>query len=283
MNRAILPIYKAVNIQTLALEGGTTKPCILEIDTGETEFVPYVVKIVKQSYLRNGHPIHSEVFGNVLTKEFDLNAPKAALIDVPNWIIKEMQANAAYAKYSKYDLVAGVYFGSEYIHDNNDYKIELAKKFLNIEDIATIFAFDTLILQRDRRVHKPNLFFKADDIFLIDHESALVVGTQTYQTLLQRGEFSQEKYQTVPPHLFLDFLRENKHSVDFSLFAEYLKYFNADILDPYAEQLNQLSRERFLEHEGDIHFDYAPIKRYLAAVKSQAPQFINLLNELINF
>ena len=282
METALLPLYKAISIKELAIDGGTSKPCILDIDTGNGAIVPYVVKILKQSYLKNGHPIQSEVFANVLACAFDLKTPNIALIDVPNWIISEVRIAPQYAGYGQNELQASVYFGSEYIENNQDYSEPLRSRHLTHADCALIFAFDTFILHCDRRTAKPNLFFKDEDVFLIDHESALLIGSQTYQTLWQRGEYLTNQMRIDRPHLFLDYLRKNKTKIDFSLFHEYLKYLNTNILDAYAEKIVGVMREKNRTHEGDDNFHYAPIKNYLCEVKSNAPHFIEQLTELIN-
>ncbi|MEY4926293.1 MAG: hypothetical protein RI894_729, partial [Bacteroidota bacterium] len=124
--------------------------------------------------------------------------------------------------------------------------------------------FDTLILHKDRRKEKPNLFFKADEVYLIDYESVLVIGQQTYSSLLANGTYKHTIHRYGRPHLFLDFLSKQQNTAtkpDFAMFYEYLRYLDTAVLDGYVEQLTAIEQARFLRHEGDEIFDYMRIKQ----------------------
>ena len=67
------------------------------------------------------------------------------------------------------------FFGSELVYPNLDYSDTLTNKHLARYDIESIFGFDVLIRNTDRREKKPNIFFQKDTYYLIDHEQTLYI------------------------------------------------------------------------------------------------------------
>lgn len=144
----MLPIYKAVSVEQVNIKGGTTKPCVLRVvNQNGTPIGYYVVKIFKQSHLRNAQATTKEVLCNVLAKSFDLNVPKAALIEVTPFILNILKKDENYAS-SEYQT--GIYFGTQYIENIENYVSNTHLKLFDASDLENIFAFDVLIRNTDR-------------------------------------------------------------------------------------------------------------------------------------
>lgn len=268
----MLPIYKAIAIGKRAIATGSTRPCILTVADSQNEIIgDYVVKVFKSNNIQQNHSTHKEVFGNVLAKGFDLKVPNAALVKVNQDIVDQLNRNLGY---SDFDLMAGVYFGSEYLDSSLDYSPSFNPKLEDWE-IETIFAFDALIQNIDRREKKPNLFFHDSQVYLIDHELSLTFGGKTFAEMYQNRNL-QWSFLDQPDrkHLFLEKLRakNKKNKVTFDDFQEYLQNLDINILDGYASQLDSFDNENTLIVE---------IKSYLEEIKSNPQLFHQILLELI--
>jgi len=273
-----LPVYNVIAINQKAIHSGSTQPCIMTLsdDNGNIQG-EYVVKVFKPSNLNQSLNTNKEVYGSILANEFDLTTPKAVLAKVNQQLIDELNSTP---KYRGFNLIKGTYFATKYIEYAMDFS---SATTLNLEDweIENIFAFDVLIRNQDRRKKKPNLFYKDDDVYLIDHELSLATGyldkpfTEMVNDKIKYwrfveiidGDFERK-------HLFLDVLRErNKNnSVNFDTFREDLRNFDVDILDDCEQQLKNLNYDTE---------DYYAIKSYLIEVKNNPDLFIKLLKELI--
>jgi len=154
----MLPEYSAMAVSQLELAGGSTKPCILEVEDEQGNAQGfYVVKIFEnEGELSN--PTLNEALTYILAKEFELPIPKAAIIDVPDFLIQGLGKVAE----------AGYYFGTELLEET----FEINLKQLEIYQLETLFAFDLLVCNSDRRSNNPNLLSVKDDFYLIDHEKA---------------------------------------------------------------------------------------------------------------
>ena len=224
-------VYKAISIDIDAISTGSTKPCIMTVINDEGKLIgSYVVKVFNQNTIQQSQATNKEVYGNVLAQAFDLDVPNAALIRVDQNLITQLNSSP---KYRNSQLIRGVYFGTKYIENPMDYADSV--KIPNWE-LETVFAFDVLIRNVDRRTKKPNLFFKDGNLFLIDHELSLNTSQETFLNLFEE----REKYwvfidnpNTKQKHVFLDKLRElnRQNPVTFDTFDEYLRTLNVDILD----------------------------------------------------
>ncbi len=154
-----LPEYKAVAISQKNIVGGSSRPCILEVENekGESQGF-YVVKIFKNESENNNSTLN-EALTWALCKEFELKTPKAALVYVDDLFLQQL---------GKVDNEAGCYFGTQLLAET----IEINLNKLEIYELENIFAFDLFVHNTDRRNNNPNLLLIKDEVYLIDHEKA---------------------------------------------------------------------------------------------------------------
>lgn len=272
----MLPIYDAISVNTNFIHSGSSKPSLMTLIDGNGLIKgEYVVKVFRPIDEEQAANTNKEVYGSILAKNFDLNTPESVLVRVSQKVIDILN------KSRKNKLVKGTYFATKYIDNTIDYSPAVIGKIQDWE-IEIIFAFDVFIKNLDRRVNKPNLFFKDDSIYLIDHELSFPepLLDQSFKNMLKSKErywsFIEKKTDNFErKHLFLDHLRnQNKdRTVNFDTFTEYLRILNTNLLDDDALQL---------QREGNNIDDFQGIKLYLEEVKEDTDLFIQLLKELIS-
>ena len=265
----MLNIYKATVLDRIAIKGGSTKPCIITVEDDLDKVVgAYVVKIFRQNHILQALPTNKEIICNVLAREFDLSVPEIALVHVDSFIISELKHSG---HFDSVHILPGTYFGSEFIEKTIDYSINTPTYLFDTWEIETIFAFDVLIRNIDRRVAKPNLFIKDENFYLIDHELCFGAPERTFKKCLENNSwvFITRKASR---HLFLDQLRSNKEQLTFETFFYYLKNLNVEKLNTY---------EGILRNLGHDTIDFLLIKEYLYEVKANQKAFKALLLQLI--
>ncbi|MEN0006759.1 MAG: HipA family kinase [Bacteroidota bacterium] len=270
----MLPIYKAMAIDESVIQSGSTKPCLMMVtDTTGDIIGQYVVKLFNRKHIEQNQSTNKEVYGHVLASAFDLSVPSAALIKVSSDIIDILNQQRGYRDF---DLLPGYYFGTAYISNVTDY---IPNTSLKVEKwlMETVFVFDVFIRNVDRRRGKPNLFIKKDELYLIDHELSLNTNNLTFDELFNEWEkyWKFIRLGGTRSHLFYEHLksRNAKQKINFDEFMEYLRFFDTDLLNPYAAQLKSLG----IDTE-----DFEPIKVYLEGVKSNPDHFNRLLHYLLD-
>ena len=275
MKTNLLPIYTATAIEEAPIAGGSTYPCLMSVDIGNGEQKKYVVKILKQTTLQEYFPIHSEVIASILAREFDLFTPDIALIQVPSFFIHELCEKPPYQK-SKNELIAGVYFGSEYIEGAEDVTSKQIEQWEDIDELQTIFAFDMLIQNTDRRQGKPNSFMKDEYFYLIDHELSLNTNKlASYDATLSANLAEQ--------HLLYPFLNSlpKKIGLKFDSFRYYLRQLDPNVIDNYILQLNNILKEKNEYDATDLLYDDHTLTNYLYQIKNNPTYFIQELQLIL--
>lgn len=267
-----LPVYYALTIEKTAMLGGTTLPCLMVVGDKDGKIKGnYVVKVFGQKHIEQYNPTNKEIFANILADYLDIFVPKAALIYVDEELIEVLKSSP---QYHKVELKAGYYFGSEYLENCLSYEqrhLWNYDKWLNIE---SIFAFDILIRNFDRRVGKPNILFGNEALVLIDHDLSLDI-QKSFQDYAEFDSYKNVVDGVKGKHIFLDYLidKNKTKAINFGSFVEYLLYyFDYDCLDSVVEQLHSL------EFEID---DFFRIKSYLLEVKKYHLDFQEILKKLI--
>lgn len=227
----------------------------------------YAVKLFRDYHLNQYPAIANEVFGAVLAEQFDLQTPPLAFVEFLPEFIETL------APPQRAQLAAGPpgpKIGSAFLDGCFDYSPALHGGALEPYDLATVYGFDNLILNVDRRVGKPNLLFRAHQPYLIDHEMSLSVApTRIQQLREQRWEHDCTK------HVFHPYLRrQSAHQISraFHTFGQYLRGLNPAKLAPYQHQLT---------HWRYAHPDFETLLRYLSYQKAHASQFEELLKRTL--
>jgi hypothetical protein len=264
----LLEIYNAISKTFEIQHGGSTNPWVLTVDTG-TFHEEYIVKLFNSKDEQQYHPTNKEFYACALAKEFELSVPDFALIHFEEDFIETLNEKD---KQKVAEIGRKYFFGCKLISGNMDYSKALSKKHLESYDIENIFAFDVLIRNVDRREKKPNIFFKEEEYYLIDHEQSLYIDRDFMEYLDEPNRWSFIYQDIKGKHLFYEFLKKNKKNVSFETFMVYLPVISLRRLD---------SVEQKLKNTGLQTTDYQSIKSYLEDVRLNQSKFLNLLVELI--
>jgi hypothetical protein len=268
----MLPIYTATAIKDFAIEGGTSQPCIMSVRDDDGNFLPddYVVKIYKQN---NRVKTYYEVFGSILAKEFDLQTPSPALVHIPYVLIKEI---INHEKYKNWDLVEGVYFACVYLPNAKSFDQNSRLNLTQMWQYESIFAFDVLIRNFDRRTQKPNLLRFSDDLFVIDHEMAFasILSQSNFEVYLTLENWKFIVNANGGGHVLRNHLMKfnKKNKLDFATFLENFRTLQPEIL---YNNVNQL-----IEKDVEL-LDIQPIIAYLRHIKQNTAAFKSLLENLL--
>lgn len=259
----MLPVYDAIGVKEIITKGGSTRPWLMEVlvkDQPET----YVVKLFTEKQLDQYSAVANEVYANVLAQELGLKCPKAALIKFPenfNITLTEEQQQELSKKDKR------IKFGSSYITGATTYNQNIN---LSGYDIESVYAFDSLIINWDRRIKKPNILIKKDNFFLIDHELSLQYSQEHIVSFNQGILFHKHM-----DHIFYHLLKQGKNNDQkhyFNEFGEYLKVLNVNKLENYKNQLYELDHP--------IGY-FQLIKKYLTLLKKDYNKFIQLLRNTL--
>ena len=162
-----VPILSAISLDR-ELQSGRTKPCIFTCeDNPNGTFAEYVVKL-KAGMDSREIGLSYELIASQLAILLDIPTPEPALIEIDPMLSEIISEPGLSAKIRG---SSGLNFGSKLIIPGFETwpigkSIPSNLKILSAE----IFAFDALIQNPDRRVEKPNVLWKSDDLYIIDHE-----------------------------------------------------------------------------------------------------------------
>lgn len=223
--------------------GGSTKPWrVVAIPDGVNapEETAYVVKMFTNRHIQQGNSIAKEFICNFLAGEFDLRVPEACLVDLYDEHFKQTLSS------KEQQILLEKYEGVTYCSKLSNAAIvsEYLKGSFQMQDCATLFAFDCLTLNVDRGGHrnKPNLLADDEGFILIDHELTLNIiddeDGKAFSKVLERLDANHwpNMYEK---HLFYSVLKSYKGSKKslFDTFEEGLKVLNINKVESYLEEL----------------------------------------------
>lgn len=162
-----VPTLQAVDFRR-GLQYGTTNPCVFACeDTDGQPAGEYVVKF--RSTVRGGATgLLFELVAARLGLYLGLRVPSPAIVN-----IDENLANAIpdASVENRVRESAGLNFGCQYLSPGYvTWPINDPVPLALVTSALEIMAFDALIENVDRRREKPNLLYKGEEIFIIDHE-----------------------------------------------------------------------------------------------------------------
>ncbi len=227
----------------------------------------FVVKPFRALHQRQYTPLVSEVFGAVLAGEFELPHPEPALVEFS----AAFQATLAAPEVQQlHGIDSNLHYGCQLLDGAYPYAPALTAAAIAQYDAETIYAFDNLIRNMDRRAGKPNLLLFEQEAYLINHELSCLVPDNTVDQL-QQGRW-EHNYRE---HLFYPTLRNpTLFAADnaFIEFTNFLRRLNPDVLRPYLDQL--------VAHRIPVR-DVEGFIRYPCYQKAHSHQFTALLRQTI--
>jgi hypothetical protein len=266
-----MPLLKELNaleIFDLPLKGGTTKPLLVTCDDGNQ----YILKIFKKIHAQQRCYTGAEVCAYLLAKEFNLYIPDGALITIPqNLINLYKQTNPELYKEIMTKDFANPCFGSHYQGALPIHSPTLLKKYFELHELETIYAFDTFILNEDRKKIKPNILKGQEHYFLIDHDKAFEGYNHTLNVFLENNQWNY-----YINHIFFDILKKEEkkenNSVKFETFEEYLRLLNIGKIRKQVERLEALN------YSVSECYDWL---NYFETIKRNSSIFVTLLKNSI--
>lgn len=264
----MIPVYKAISfIKVIPQESGHTKPWVVLVKE-DSGIKPYVVKLYTTDQIENRNSVAAEVLGNHLASEFDFNVPKMALIEFPQEFIATLPQEEMF-QFEQSD--ERLKFGCLYLPDAINFTREVQKKYLSSSiQLDTLYAFDNFIRNGDRGTKKPNLLFKKDEAWLIDHEYALDIKEDTLQRLYDfnwEGKFASH-------HISLLYLKKISKTNKLSLFNSFTEYLRTMNLNEVHNVLTTLEGHGFNTQSTLIIHYFTEIRRNSAIFVNNLKGFI---------
>lgn len=261
--------------------GGSTKPLrVVAVEEGELnpEEAPYVVKVFKDKHVIQGNSIAKEFICNVLAEEFDLSVPETGIINLNEPPFPTLLGSAEKRFLS--ERYQGPTFACRLL-EASLVNPALRNYVFKTYDMATLFAFDCMILNIDRGGHhnKPNLLVDDDGFILIDHELTLgfIDGDdhQLYERYLQLLEHKQWP-SFYDKHLFYGQLKSYRGPHKKNLFDTFESCLAGISLGRIEQSITELGKNGIVVARGEQIIDY------LRRLKQQPDKFKNLLLGLIS-
>jgi hypothetical protein len=261
----LIPVLNALTKVERDLLGGTSRPWIVTVNNGGI-YEEFVIKLYSNAVLSQV-PLHNkELYAACIAMEFEITAPEPALVHLSTDFIRTLKGED---KIRIEELRSKFVFGSKFYDGYSDFPVSINPKLVKTLSPETVFAFDVLIRNFDRRRKKPNLITNGSDYLCIDHEHSLHVNRLFTAYGIQ--DWSPFR-NTSSTHLFFDHLKK-KRSVDFMEFMDLLRSFRVSSMDGACKVLL----------DNGLHIeDYEETKEYLQDVINNRQKFHNLLNDLIS-
>lgn len=264
---SLIPIYSAVSFVDVINENNTTKPWVVyaKDPSGVTDVL--VVKRFTARDMSQLNYVGKEVLALPIAECFELSCLKPLLVDLTDDFLETVPDNL---KVNLSSYGAGLKFATKLQRGYNEFSGALPESYFEEYDIETIFAFDALIRNTDRRLAKPNILLARKDYLLIDHERSLDI-QHPFAFYQEVGKYS---FLRQLKHVFFEFLyKKNQDTpVQFDTFKEYLRNLDEGCLDAYIREL---------ESAGFNMEDGLLIREYLCEAKRNCENFTNLLKELL--
>lgn len=266
----MLPVYRAISFQEVLFTGGRTKPWLVLVEAEES-IEPYVVKLFPFKTNEIHNCVAKEVLGNALAKEFDFAVPDAALIDMDDEFIYTIEDQFLTELLENQD--GRIKYGSKQLTGITPFDRTFfnSSQIRDIIEVDTLFAFDFLIRNYDRRIENPNLLVRSNEVFVIDHELAFNINEHTAEEI-KKLTVPIDKLRRHAFYLYLKHSQFNKKTAYFNSFEEYVKFLNINKME---ELLQQLKTHGFSLNNCNLWLEY------ISSVKQDSTNFVNYLRGII--
>lgn len=224
-----IPILKATSYQKTMISG-RTKPCLFFCEDGDDDNSgEYIVKL--KAGMENGiNGLIAELLASQLAQVLDIPTPEPAIIYIDP-LLAEAVSDTNLSE--KIRSSAGLNYGSRVITGGFD-TWPVGKAIpSNLKVLASeILAFDALIQNPDRRVDKPNILWKGDELYVIDHEMGF---SFIYEILPSANPWQITRLGFMKSHLFYAVLKGQTINLD--RFAGAIELLTDDVLNKMVSNI----------------------------------------------
>jgi hypothetical protein len=248
------------------LSTGRTCPYLMICTDSQDNQIETVVKLIAGNECSSTSLI-CELIASLLAIDLGLPIPQPYLVKIGSDLcVETLDRNLV----QRFQQCIGMNFGS----------IHLGQGFITwptgrnvptslLQISADIFAFDILIQNPDRRIDKPNLLRKGDDIVIFDHEMAF---SFIYSLFPDEFPWNGNGMNFAPQHVFYNSLKG--HPISF---------------DRMQEAFESIENQRFEEYLNTVPSDWRrsgkdfalQIKEYLVKARDNSPMLFQKIKELL--
>lgn len=162
-----LPIIEALSPHKL-FETGANKPLLItgvDVNGNKEDYVVKFRSAERMSYEASMR----ELLACFIAMQMDIKIVNPAIINISQNFVDLLLGNNSW-QYGSASL--GYNYGSEYVKNHSTIIINQSLNNFELSYAQTIFAFDILIQNSDRRDAKPNMLTDGKEIVILDHELA---------------------------------------------------------------------------------------------------------------
>lgn len=159
---------EAVNFDRF-MTNGRTSPAIMGCEDDDGEMSPYIVKLNGSIGIEGAI---KEFAAAVLADHFHIPHPPCAFVTISSEFADAVALSLTEEKALLIKNSVGPNFGSFKMNNLSAWPVDRKPNAAQEIDAASIFAFDVLIQNPDRRATNPNLGTVADELRVFDHELA---------------------------------------------------------------------------------------------------------------
>jgi hypothetical protein len=155
----------------------------------------FVVKLLGQPFQGSGDGPLLEFVASCIAQHFDILVPEPAAVEMTSEFVRLVAASRPRLSSALVKSV-GICFGTRVVGPIMQWPIGKAIPEAMLGAATTIFAFDALIKNPDRKTYNPNLATKGDDVYVFDHECAFsflqAIGEPSFAWNLECERYLQE-------------------------------------------------------------------------------------------
>lgn len=202
-----LPLVLALNATTFhrPMGSGRTKPCLIGCENADgTPAGDFVVKFA--GTIESGPvALASEMISSRLASALGIPVPLPAVVNVEEDFVETIEDPFFKARLRR---CLGLNFGS--MHFGGGFTVWPRNQTitpLQFQTASEIFAFDVLINNADRKHDTPNLLFRSEELYAIDHELAFSFMSDMFPPPQVEDFCTPERLDFLKRHIFYQHLR----------------------------------------------------------------------------
>ena len=240
-----LPIYTPIQYYH-KLSSGRTEPLLVRCANTEntSERKDIVLK------LSDGVMSHDakcrELIASFIAKELDIHVPEPVLIHLSQESLLIFEGTDVHNRVEM-ALTLGYSFGSEWAGDGyNEFVKNVYLPFELLSQAFSIFVFDVLIGNADRRIEKQNLKTYQNDVIIFDHESAFGFVFDPFPNKTPSIIPASDKVW-IQKHLLYEVLKKNGYFGESDIFKEQNIFVEQNILTDTISDFDSTPQKNYTQ------------------------------------